>query len=823
MVPPSALIGREATAAAAPRAALNPAPDTLPSGLSEQEVRRRREQFGANAIPEQRDVPWRRLAHKLWAPVPWMLEAAIVLQLVLGEYVESGVIALLLAFNTALGYLQEGRARQTLEALRSRLALEASVRREGVWRTLPVAELVPGDIIKLSLGRIVGADVRLLQGEVLLDQSTLTGESLPVEAAAGSSAYAGSLVRRGEAVAEVTATGTRSRFGRAAELVRSAHSLSSQQQIVLQVVRNLAVFNGVLVVGQIAYAAALALPTRELIPLTLTAVLAAIPVALPATFTLAGAIGARRLASIGVLPTRLSAVEDAATLDVLCADKTGTLTQNQLTVGAVRALNGLTEPQLLVLAGLASSEGGQDPVDGAIRAAAAGAQGAHAPPPQLRRVQFVPFDPDTKIATATATDSAARTVRIVKGAWSAVQALSAPSAAAQAAVQELVEQGYRVLAVARADADAALLQLVGLIALTDPVRSDSRPLIEQLALMGVHTVMVTGDAPATAAVVARTLGMTGAICAGALPHHGDSPDRYTVFAGVLPEDKFHIVQAFQAEGHTVGMCGDGANDAPALRQAQMGIAVASATDAAKSAAGIVLTEPGLGGIVSAIREGRVTFQRILTYTMRSMTQKITQMLLLVAGLLLLHHALLTPLLMAIVMITGDFLAMSAATDHVQPSTQVNRWAVGELTVLGAILAACNVAFCVALLLYAHRYLGLELRALRTLAAVALVFTGQAAFYAVRTRGHFFRPAPSGWVLASSVADVAIITLLATQGWLMTALSVRWVAAVFGLSLAQLLLLDAVKWLAQGRLEARSNATASPHWVAMAGGGTRVAR
>ena len=340
-------------------------------GLTSDEARRRLAKSGPNAMPDTSAHPMRMALEKFWAPVPWMLEAAIVVELALGKYVEAAIIALLLVFNAALGLFQESRAQATLAALKSRLALTASVQRDGAWKTVPAAELVPGDMVKLSLGAVVAADVKLTGGEVLLDQSMLTGESVPIEAGAGVQTYAGALVRRGEAEAEVTATGARTKFGRTAELVRTAHVVSTQQKAVLRVVRNLAAFNGVVIVLLVAYAWYIKMPVADIIPLVLTAILASIPVALPATFTLASALGARALAKRGVLPTRLSAVDEAASMVVLCADKTGTLTQNALTVTTVRPMPGFDEAHVLALAALASSDGGQDPVDGAIRAAAA--------------------------------------------------------------------------------------------------------------------------------------------------------------------------------------------------------------------------------------------------------------------------------------------------------------------------------------------------------------------------------------------------------------------------------------------------------------------
>jgi H+-transporting ATPase len=494
-------------------------------GLTSDEARRRLQKSGPNAMPDTSVHPLRMAIEKFWAPVPWMLEAAIVLELVLGKYVEGAIIAFLLVFNAALGLFQESRAQATLAALKSRLALSASVRRDGTWKTVPAADLVPGDLVKLSLGGVVAADVKLTGGEILLDQSMLTGESVPIEAGAGIETFAGALVRRGEAEAEVTATGARTKYGRTAELIRTAHVVSSQQKAVLRVVRNLAAFNGVVIVLLVGYAWYLKMPLAEIIPLVLTAILASIPVALPATFTLASALGARALAKLGVLPTRLSAVDEAASMVVLCADKTGTLTQNALTVTTVRPMSGFDEAHVLALAALASSDGGQDPVDGAIRAASAGKTVSDAP----KQVKFAAFDPAKKMSEATATDANGNPQRIVKGAFSVVSALAQPSPATTAAAKELEDKGFRVLAVA-AGAPTAM-KLAGLIALSDPPRKDSAALIAELHELGVRTVMVTGDAPATAAIVAKAVGLDGAICPpGPIPDVIKA-EQFAVFAG----------------------------------------------------------------------------------------------------------------------------------------------------------------------------------------------------------------------------------------------------------------------------------------------------
>ena len=763
-----------------------PVQDIASKGLTSDEARARLAKDGPNAMPDTSAHPLRNALAKFWAPVPWLLEASIVLELVLHKYYEAVVIAALLIFNAALAYFQEARAQATLAALKSRLALNASVQRDGAWKTVPAAELVCGDLVKLSLGAVVAADVHLTGGSVELDQSMLTGESLPIEAGAGVDTYAGALVRRGEATAVVTATGARTKFGRTAELVRTAHVVSTQQKAVLKIVRNLAIFNGSLIVAMGAYAYFRAMPWSEMVPLLLTSVLAAIPVALPATFTLAAAIGARALAKLGVLPTRLSAVDEAASIDVLCSDKTGTLTLNALSVTCIRPLPGFDEAHVLGLAALASSEGGQDSVDAAIRSAALKKPAQDLP----KLVTFIPFDPARKTSEATATDAKGAAERIVKGAYAAVAALTAASPAAAAIVDELEKQGFRVLAVAAGP--SASLQLIGMIALSDPPRSDSSSLISELHTLGVATVMVTGDAPATAAIVAHDVGLTGPVCPpGKLPD-GIKPEDFAVFASILPEGKYDLVKAFQKSGHTVGMCGDGANDAPALRQAQIGIAVSTATDVAKSAAGVVLTEAGLGGIVAAVKEGRITFQRILTYTLNSVMKKIVQVLLLAAGLVMTGHAVLTPMLMVIVMITGDFLSMSLTTDRVQPSKMPNSWQIGRITIAGVILGVGFLAFSTAILAIGMFEMHLGTEALRTLCAVGIVFGSQATTYVIRARQSLWGLRPSLILVLSSVADILIISTMAIRGIAMAPLAIWVVACEFAAAIAFGLVLDVVK-------------------------------
>jgi H+-transporting ATPase len=761
---------------------------SLTAGLSSAEAARRLLEYGPNAVVEERVHPVAQVVRHFWAPVPWMLEATIALQVAIGERLEALMIATLLILNVALGVFQENRAGAALALLKQHLALKARVRRDGEWVEALAADLVPGDIVQLSLGSVVPADLRIIAGALLLDQSMLTGESIPAEAECGKIAYAGALVRRGEATAEVVATGTRTYFGRTAELVRVAHVESSEQRAVLGVVRNLTIVNFAIVVGMVAYAHAIAMSATRIIPLVLTALLSAVPVALPATFTLAATLGAKALALKGVLLTRLSALHEAAMIDVLCADKTGTLTANELAVSAVRPVErGYSEPDVLAVAALASSADGRDPIDAAIRSM------AQSKGPSFRRAEvlrFTPFDPAAKTAEAIAIDDDGREFRVVKGAPAAVAAVAPMTREIDAELQRLAAAGYRTLGVACGP--PGKLAFIGLIAFGDPPRADSRALLAQLQSLGVRTVMITGDAAATAATVARAVGLEGPVCPPGKIPDSIGPDDFAVYAGVFPEEKFRLVKAFQQRGHAVGMCGDGANDAPALRQAQMGIAVSSATDVAKAAAGIVLTDPGFGGIVTCIREGRSAFQRVLTYTLSILVNKCATLIVLGAGLVMTGHAVLTPLLQAIAMLAGDFVTMSRAADRVRPSPHPNAWRIRNLTLAAIPLGLFKLSYYVGVLAIGWFILGLDPGGMRTLTLLMLVFAGQATVYVLREQGHFWSSRPAAIMLLASSADVAIVASLAVSGLLMTPLPPAIVGILAIATLAFAFTLDFVK-------------------------------
>ena len=756
------------------------------TGLTTTEARQRLSEFGPNAVAEETRPRWKLFLTKFWSPVAWMLEAAILLQIGLGEYTEGAIVAFLLLFNAVLGFVQEVRAGAVLAALKMRLAPTAQVFRDGNWVRLPASELVPEDVIGLSLGALVPADATILSGSVLVDQSTLTGESVPVDASSGGQLFAGSLVRRGQAIARVTATGSKTYFGRAAELVRIARPASTEQAAIFSATRNLVIVNGVIAFGIVGYGFAVAMPASNLIRLALTALLASIPVALPATFTLSAALGARKFAERGVLLTRLSAAHETAAIDVLCSDKTGTLTRNVLEVAEVSAMPGFDRQQVLAFAALASSETDQDPIDAAVRAAASAANSVKTE----RLVRFVPFDPRTKKSEAFAVDGDGNELRIVKGALEVMDGSMEAPPDARRLKDDLEQQGKRVIAVAAGPRDA--LRLAGFIAINDPPREDSASLVAELRSMGVRTVMVTGDSAVTAAAIARQVGITGPVCPPACLSDDFSKDEFGVFARVAPEQKYRIVTTLQSHGHVVGMCGDGTNDAPALRQAHVGIAVSTATDVAKAAAGLVMTEPGLGGIVFAIQEGRIAFGRLLTFTLNMMVKKVEIVLFLAIGLALTRHAVMTPALVALMFVTNDLAAMSLTTDRASASAAPCRWRINQIAATGVALGACKLGFSTATLALGYYWLQLAPAELQTLAFVTLVFGAQAVLYVVRERGPMWASKPSSWVLAASGSDVAIGSVLACCGVLMEPLPWRVVLGLLAAASAFALLLDRIK-------------------------------
>ena len=758
-------------------------------GLTSREAAERLQTYGLNTVREEHAHPLLVILRKFWAPVPWMLEATIVLQLILGKAAEASIIAVLLAFNSILSFFEEAQSNRALALLRKRLSSQARVLRDGRWQLLPAQQLVPGDVVHLRMGDISPADIRPVEGEVLLDQSALTGESLPVEASRGGTAYAGATVKRGETTGEVTATGPKTYFGKTAELVRTAKTVSHLQQIVFTIVKYMVLLDAVLAAALLIYSLIAGIALAEMIPFVLMLLVASVPVALPATFTVATALGALELAKSGVLITRLSAIEEAAAMDVLCSDKTGTITKNQMALAALRPFPPYQDDELLRFAALASDDATQDPIDLAIRVAARARGLLPAPWPRLR---FVPFDSQTKRSEAVFQQDR-QPLRVVKGAPQPLATLVSGTPELNAELERLAADGYRVLAVAAGTENE--LHLAGLVALADAPREDSGQLVRSLKDLGVRVVMVTGDSAATARAIATQVGIGDHACPPEILR-GDGRiegiEECDVIAGVFPEDKFRLVQALQQNGHVTGMTGDGVNDAPALKQAEVGIAVANATDVAKAAASIVLTNQGLSDVVAAVTTSRRIYQRMLTYTLNKIVKTIEIAIYLSLGMILTGTFVITPLLIVLLLFTNDFVTMSIATDHVSYSSKPDRWRIRTLVLTGGALAGLILVLSFSVFFAARDWLLLPLAQLQTLVFLMLVFTGQGNVYLVRERRHFWNSRPSGWLVLSSCADIAVVSLMATQGILMAAVSPALIAALLTAVLVYLTLVDFFK-------------------------------
>jgi H+-transporting ATPase len=764
-------------------------------GLTSREAAKRLHEYGLNTVRQERANPLLVFLDKFWAPVPWMLEATISLQLLLGKTVEAIIIAVLLGFNSVLSFFEEAQSSNALALLRKRLSSQARVLRDGRWQLLAAEELVPGDVIHLRMGDIAPADVHVVQGEVLLDQSALTGESLPVEASGGGTAYAGAIVKRGEATGEVTATGQRTYFGKTAELVRSAKTVSHLQQIVFTVVKYMVFLDAFLAAVLLIYSLITGIALAEMIPFVLMLLVASVPVALPATFTLATALGAQELAKSGVLITRLSAIEEAAAMDVLCSDKTGTITKNEMSLAAARPFDPYQEDELLRFAAMASDDATQDPIDVAIRSAAQ-ARGLLSGTSQ--RLSFIPFDSQTKRSEALFQQDGAP-LRVVKGAPQPIAALVSGGPDLTSGVERLAADGYRVLAVAAGTED--VLHLAGLLALADAPREDSRQLVQSLKNLGVRVIMVTGDGLATACAVAAQVGIGGRICAPEILRGArvvEDVQACDVIAGVFPEDKFRLVQALQQSGHVTGMTGDGVNDAPALKQAEVGIAVTNATDVAKAAASIVLTNQGLTDVVAAVTTSRRIYQRMLTYTLNKIVKTIEIAIYLSLGVILTGTFVITPLLIVLLLFTNDFVTMSIATDHVSFSSKPDRWHIRTMVLTGGALAGLILVLSFSVFFAGRDLLHLPLPQLQTLVFLMLVFTGQGNVYLVRERRHFWNSRPSRWLIVSSCADIAVVSWLASKGILMAAISPVLILGLLVVVLVFLVLVDFFKvWLFSG--------------------------
>ncbi len=763
--------------------------DNTLDGLTSAEVERRLREFGRNQLPEQSASPLLIFIRKFWGPIPWMLEMTMGLQLALGKHTDALIILAMLLVNAVISFVYERSAQSSLALLRQRLTIETRALRDGRWQKIPSQGLVPGDIIRLRVGDIVPADVRLLDGALGIDQSSLTGESELADIERGGTAYAASIIRRGEGIAEVAATGPRTSFSQTARLVQTAKTLQHGEVFVQKVVVALMAVTAVLVVVVILYGLAAHLPTFDVLLFTLALLIAAIPVSLPVTFTLATAVGSRDLAQHGVLVTRLPAIKEAAGMDVLCSDKTGTITLNELTLVSSVTYGATTESDLLCLAALASDDATHDPIDVAIVEAARAADSLCDP---SHRLEFTPFDTATK-RTEALVNWRGETLRVVKGLPHIVRALTSGEIVIKADVERLASQGWRCIAIAAGPVGGAL-DLIGLLALQDPPREDSASVVTRLQELGVRVLMITGDGLATAASIAQQVGIIGPACPGDVFRSGacEPAMAFGVYAGVYPEDKYALVKALQKAGHVVGMTGDGINDAPAIKQAEIGVAMVNATDITKSAAALVLTAPGLRDMLAAVEVGRRIFQRMSTYTLNKIVKTFHLGLFLSIGLLLTGTLVANPTHILLLVLANDLVSMSLTTDNVRASRKPNRWKVAPLVTAGLILALVWLVYAFFVLLVGRSGLRLDLDRLQTLMFVMLVCAAQANVYVIRERGPMWRSRPSRWMVLATTFDMILVTLMASQGVFMVAIDPALIFSLFALTVGFMVALDFFK-------------------------------
>ena len=795
-----------------------------PDGLTQAEAQKRLTQYGPNEIKEEKTNPILKFLTYFWGPIPWMIEIAVILSAAVGHWEDFGIILFLLVCNGVVGFWEERQAGNAIDALKARLAIKARVKRDGKWINPAARELVPGDVIRLRLGDIVPADARLLEGdEVSVDQSALTGESLPATRKPGEAVFSGSIMRRGEIGALVYATGTNTYFGKTAQLVQEAHTVSHFQQAVLKIGKYLIILAVALVaviitVGILRGEPMLyAKPPKDPVLLfALILTVAAIPVAMPTVLSVTMAVGARLLAKKQAIVSKLVAIEELAGVDVLCADKTGTLTQNKLTLGDPFTVNGIPADQVILAGALASRAEDNDTIDLAVLGGVKDDKTLKS----YQAVHFMPFDPVHKRTEATVKGADGKEFKVTKGAPQVIMAMSANAGqvkpAVDKAVNEFAASGFRSLGVARAEGDGQW-QFLGVLPLFDPPRDDAKATVATAGKMGVKVKMVTGDQLAIAKETAKKLDMgTNILDAASL---GDSKKQETAevaesidkadgFAQVFPEHKFHIIDVLQKRGHIVGMTGDGVNDAPALKKADCGIAVSGATDAARAAASIVLVAPGLSVIIDAIKESRKIFQRMNSYAIYRIAETLRVLLLMTLAILIFKFYPVTAVMIVMIALLNDGAILSIAYDNVHYRNQPEAWNMPMVLGISTVLGVIGVVSAFGLFYLGEVVFVLDRAVIQTLIYLKLSVAGHLTIFLTRTRGPFWsiRPARILWVAVLGTQIVA--TLIAVFGILMEPLPWKWALFVWGYALAWFLVNDRVKLLAYWILD-HTQAGATP--------------
>ena len=777
--------------------------ESSPNGLTQAEAEKRLTQYGPNEIVEKKTNLFLKFLSYFWGPIPWMIEAAIILSGLIRHWPDFFIILLLLMANAVVAFWEEREAGNAIEALKAKLAIKARVKRDGKWANLLAKEVVPGDVIRLRLGDIVPADARLLAGDAIeVDQSQLTGESLPASINSGGAVFSGSIVRQGEIEALVYGTGKNTYFGKTAQLVQEAHTVSHFQKAVLKIGNYLIIFAGVLVVLIITVALFRGDPILTTLQFALVLTVASIPVAMPTVLSVTMAVGARLLAKKQAIVSRLVAIEELAGVDILCADKTGTLTQNKLTLGDPFCVNNIPVDQVILNAALASRAENNDTIDLAVLAGVKNKEELKA----FQVLHFQPFDPVHKRTEASIKTADGKEFKVSKGAPQVILELSANCAQVKAVVEKAVNdfaaRGFRSLGVARCEKDSPW-QFLGVLPLFDPPREDAKSTIETAREMGLSIKMVTGDALAIAIETAKKLGMgTNILDAQSL---GDSKRQVSKemslaienadgFAQVFPEHKFHIVDILQKRQHIVGMTGDGVNDAPALKKADCGIAVSDATDAARAAADIVLMTPGLSVIIDAIKESRRIFQRMNSYAIYRIAETLGIMVFMTLSILIFNFYPLTAVMIVMLALLNDGAILSIAYDNVHYSKNPESWNMRMVMGVASVVSVIGVVDNFGLFYIGKQFLHLNLGVIQTLMYLKMSVGGHFKIFITRTRGPFWSIRPAKILLLAVFTTQIVATLVAVYGLFMPSIGWKMAFLIWGYSLVFFLINDRIKLL-----------------------------
>ena len=771
------------------------------SGLSSSAAENRLKIYGPNEIKEKKINPIVKFLSYFWGPIPWMIELACVLSAIIRHWEDFWVILVMLLLNAVVGFWQEHKADNAIEMLKKKLALHTKVLRDGKWREAAASELVPGDIIRIRLGDIVPADLKLVDGSYLsVDESTLTGESLPVDKKSGDVCYSGSIVRQGEMNGLVVATAMNTFFGRTAKLVAEARTKSHFQKAVIKIGNYLIALAIVLVVVIFIVAMFRHESALSILQFILVLVIAAIPVALPAVLTVTMAVGAIALARKKAIVSKLASIEEMAGMDVLCSDKTGTITKNQLTLDTVETFSDLAEANILFWASLASREEDQDPIDDVIIKKVKTLE-INKTAAEYKIKEFKPFNPVIKRTEATLVDSHGLEFKVSKGAPQVILDLvenkDVISKKVEEAINDLARRGYRALGVAKSDSQGKW-QFLGLIPFFDPPREDSAQTIKTAEGMGVQVKMVTGDHAAIAKEIAKkvNLGTNIESADRFLKKPDDEAEKIVEnvdgFAQVFPEHKYRIVELLQGKGHIVGMTGDGVNDAPALKKANIGIAVNGATDAAKSAAAIVLTSPGLSVIINAIQESRKIFQRMNNYALYRIAETIRVLIFMTLSIVVFNFYPVTAIMIVLLALLNDLPIMTISLDNVEYSNKPERWDMRRVLNMATILGIVGVIASFGVFFIGNKYLHLNRDMLQSLIYLKLSVAGHLTLFVARTKKHFWSIKPAKPLFLAVIATQTVATLIVVYGFILPAIGWGLALFVWAYALVAFIITDFIK-------------------------------